>query len=152
MADENPIFLSPEAMKDAIGKEVAITTLNGIQHNGFIYAIDPITKSVVLTDSTGKKLDLLLYHAIKTIILGENIDERFILKLPSTIETELFEEKKQNLAKWLRENCIEVIEDGVSLKISDYVTIEPPYDLDHCYCTNTIVLERLQNIIKRMPV
>lgn len=147
------IFDSPESMRGAVGKEVIITTLNGITHRGFLYTIDPMTKTVVLTDDAGDKLNLILHHAIKNLECGQRSVERFILACPSkeVLLSSGSEEKKQKLMKLLKDNLIEVVEDGPLLRISDYVSIAPPYDVGHIYCTNTIVLERLSNIIKRMP-
>lgn len=151
---------SPDAInviKDVIGKEVRITTCNGEKHHGFVYVLDPIAKVVVLTNSERTTMDMVFSHAIKEMDLveGAGCIESFALKILAEDVTEApgdSNEKKQKLVNWLKENGIEVVEDGVLLKISDYVSIEPPYDLDHCYCANTVVLERLQKIIKRMPV
>lgn len=148
------IFGSPQAMRDTIGKEITITTLNGVNHNGFVYNIDPMSKSVVLTDNSGSDLIIIPHHAIKKLVLGTNFTDRFGInatKTETSIPIEVLEENKQKLMKWLKDNLIEVVEDGRILRISDHVSIEPPYDIDHCYCTNTVILERLRNIIKRMP-
>lgn len=148
---------SPDAIQDVIGKEVSITTCNGVKHHGFVYVVDPIAKVVVLTNSERTSINMVFSHAIREINLveGGRCIESFALKISAEDVSETpgdSPEKKQKLANWLKENGIEVLEDGALLKISDYVTIEPPYDLDHCYCTNTVVLERLQKIIKRMPL
>lgn len=151
---------SPDAInviKDIIGKEVRIITCNGATHRGFVYVLDPIAKIVVLTNSDRKQLDIVFSQAIKEMVVeeGGRSIKSFALKVPveDIRETPVDSvEKKQKLVNWLRENGIEVMEDGALLKISDYVTIEPPYDLEHCYCANTVVLERLQKIIKRMPL
>lgn len=152
--NDSHIFSSPQTINAAIGKEVRITTLNGTVHSGFIYAIDPITKTFVITDAAGKKLDIIMEHAIRTLDFGEKFSRRFALTvLPETVfpTSGDLEAKRQTLLKWLKENGIETVEDGAVLKILDYVSIEPPYDIDHCYCANTIVLERMQTIIKQMP-
>lgn len=147
------IFDSPQTIKGAIGREVRIKTRNGIDHKGFVYTIDPQTETVVLTDNLGAKVAIIPQHAIKNIVLGQNFVEKFAVRTETNKvqTTGVLEEKKKNLVKWLKDNLIEVVEDGDLLRISDYVSIEPPYDIDHCYCTNTVILERLQNIIKRMP-
>lgn len=147
---------TPQSAVDSIGKEVRITTLNGITHHGILYVVDPVTKAVILTNPERTELGVVLNHAIRSIELaiGGNAVESFLLNTQSqesraTDSTD--EEKKRKLVKWLQENGIEVLEDRNLLKISDSVTIEAPYDIHHCYCTNTVILERLQNIIKRMP-
>lgn len=149
----NKTFDSPQSMKSAIGREATLTTLNGVNHKGFVYTIDPQTETVVLTDKLGANLNIISRHAIKNIVLGQNFIEKFAFKATTNDgqTTGVLEEKKLNLVKWLKDNLIEVVVDGDLLRISDYVSIEPPYDIDHCYCTNTVILERLQNIIKRMP-
>lgn len=150
MNEENPIFENPHTMKDAIGKKVIIKTVDNRIHEGFIYVIDPISKTVVLTNETGSSVDLILHHGISKIDVIEGIKKVFTYPPKSTTAVNV-EEKKQTLKKWLIDNHVDVIEDGEMLKIGDHITIEPPYSINQCYCSNTVILERIQSIIKRMP-
>lgn len=143
------VFDSVQNMKNAIGKEVTITTLNGKTHWGNIFSIDPTTKTVLLTNPACQSVDVIMHHSIKNLTLSEHGKNLKASPTPQAYTS--LKEKKLKLMKWLKCNLIEVQEDGDALKISDHVIIDAPYDLDHCYCASTVVLERLREIINRMP-
>lgn len=139
-------------MRDAIGNEVIIKTVDNKSHAGFIYIIDPISKSVVLVNETGITLDIILYNAISSIDVVEGSKRVFPRESRTGGPIDNVEEKKIQLTKWLSDNYVDVREDGSVLRVGDHIIIEPPYTIDQCYCSNTVILERIQNIIKRMPV
>lgn len=136
-------------------KNVEILTSNGITHKGYVYAIDMVSGSVVIIDSLeGKQnVSIIFKHAIKSVKLSglnENISDTVIVESSTVENSEDIEQKKVNIKAWLSRNLIEVEEDGLSLKIGDDLVIEPPYDREHCFSGNTIILQRIQDILAKM--
>ncbi|GLV37800.1 hypothetical protein CBL_06498 [Carabus blaptoides fortunei] len=109
-------------------KNVEILTSNGITHKGYVYAIDVVSGSIVIIESQ----DVALENAT-----DDNADD--------------IEQKKTNIKAWLTKHFIQVEEDGLSLILGDDLVIEPPYDKEHCFSGNTIILQRIQDILAKMP-
>lgn len=151
MSEESYIFKDLCRMKNAIGNKAIIKTADNKSHAGFIYVIDPVSQSVVLVNETGNSLDIILYNAIISINVVE--EPKMIFHRDSRVEdsTGNVEEKKLKLKQWLSDNYVDVKEDGRVLRVGSHIIIEPPYTIDQCYCSNTVILERIQSIINRMP-
>lgn len=59
--------------------------------------------------------------------------------------------KRKNIVmQLLLENRFPVKEEGDVLQIEDTVSIEPPYYPENCACTNSIILSRIQGILRRV--
>lgn len=138
-----------------LNKNVEILTSNGITHKGYVYAIDMVSGSVVIIDrQDGKQnVSIIFKHAIKSVKLSgsnENISDIVIVESSTVENSEDIDQKKINIKAWLSKNLIQVEEDGLSLKIGDDLVIEPPYDKEHCFSGNTIILQRIQDILAKM--
>ncbi|XP_065162002.1 gem-associated protein 6-like [Atheta coriaria] len=143
-----------------IGIHATIQTVDNKTHVGYIYVVDPESKSVVLTtqktEHSSGDLIIITAPTIKNIQIDTTQDigeiNIFSEKRCQSYSIQDLQEKKKKLKDWLKLNLIDVVEDGEALKFQDHLIIEPPYDLDHCYCTNTIVLDRFKSLIEKMPV
>ena len=60
-------------------------------------------------------------------------------------------ELKEKVKAWLMKNMIPVTEEGDILKM-DTLQIHPPYGFEQCYCSNPIVLSRIQTLLQGMPM
>lgn len=94
MNEESYIFKNVLGMKDAIGNRVVIKTVDNKSHAGFIYVIDPTSRTVVLVNETGSTLDIILYNAISSIDIVEGIKKIFRHVPKCEDSTESVEEKK----------------------------------------------------------
>ncbi|CAG9771351.1 unnamed protein product [Ceutorhynchus assimilis] len=154
---EDNIFKNdPLYMKNLIGKSVKITTTEETSFEGIVYVIDPIYKTIVLhTKETGPNKHntvFILHHAIKSLeILSEEVKNGYLEEKMDTHSSSDMVQEKLRLKKWLQNMRINVDEIGDYLKIDDHLIIMPPYGLDNCICNNTIVLEKIRNIIGLMP-
>jgi len=61
--------------------------------------------------------------------------------------------KRKNAAmQLLLDNRFPVKEENDILLIEDTISIEPPYYPENCRCTNSIILNKLQNILMHVNV
>ncbi|RZB39282.1 Gemin6 domain containing protein [Asbolus verrucosus] len=139
-------------MKSLIGKTVSVETVDNQCHNGTVYVIDPVYKTVVLVNKESEpNLEFVLYRAIKSFkVLSDATDEDFLHNSDGVCTEEALQIKLK-LVKWLKHMFIDVKEDGDLLRVEDHLTIGAPYGKEDCMCDNTIVLERIRNIIDLMP-
>lgn len=145
-------------MKSLIGKTLKIVTVENVEYFGKVYVIDPIYKTVVLhcnKEATNSiQTVFVLFQAIKSVnIVSDQVDEKYLetgnIQIQSTPIPS--EELRLKLKRWLKHMFINVEECGDYLKIDDHLVIVPPYGPDNCICNNTIILERIRNIIELMP-
>ena len=91
------------------------------------------------------------------IVLGHTIKKIEILSEPETVIPELFVaekvaenvalQRKERIKKVLMENRFPVTETDDVIHIKDTVRIEPPYGIENCISTNSIILSRIQTIL-----
>ncbi|XP_066256822.1 gem-associated protein 6-like [Euwallacea similis] len=154
---EDKIFQNdPTYMKSLIGKTVHVKTIKNEVYTGVVYVIDPIYKTLVLhtKESASNKHDtvLILYFAIQSLeVLSQAIKENYLMNERPRTTTKEATHERERLKKWLHKMYINADEIGDYLKIDDNLLIMPPYGLDNCICSNTIVLEKIKNIISLMP-
>lgn len=80
-----------------------------------------------------------------------NLSDLFQNKnLTDQLGTKKASELKEKVKSWLVKNMIPVTEEGDILKM-DTLQIHPPYGLEQCYCSNPIVLSRIQTLLQSMP-
>lgn len=148
-------------MKSLIGKSVKIETVENTEYSGKVYVIDPVYKTIVLhcakPNTNGEeKIETvyILFHALKRLeILSDAIDDNYLKTNNIPVQTSGLsnEQLRIKLKRWLKHMFINVDECGDYLKIDNHLLIVPPYGLDNCICNNTIILERIRNIIGLMP-
>nr|CAH7759822.1 unnamed protein product [Callosobruchus chinensis] len=151
----DPLFNSdPIYMKSLIGKEIEVRTVSKKVYKGLVYVIDPIFKTVVLhcnrISENEHETVLILYHAIESLsLISDEVDQRYLQTPVETISSNIT--RKESLKKWLQHMQINVEESGDILRIDDHLIILPPYKLENCVSNNTIILERVRNILNQMP-
>ncbi|KAL1496985.1 hypothetical protein ABEB36_008022 [Hypothenemus hampei] len=155
-AEDNIFHNNVLHMKNLIGKTVKLLTKDQQAITGDVYVIDPIYKSVVLhtRDSSPNKHDavLVLYHAIESIeVISEEIKQGYLNGAVPERDMCNVDFEKRRLIKWLKQMGIDATESGDNLEITDHLLIVPPYGIDDCICNNTIILERIRNLIGLMP-
>ncbi|KAK9869485.1 hypothetical protein WA026_003239 [Henosepilachna vigintioctopunctata] len=139
--------------KSLIGKRVKIKTADNVFFEGIVYVIDPVYKTVILCDN--EKIRLFVYLSIECLeVLSEEVIEPSFLLEPKQNDIgdwKNIKERRERLCKWLKHMLINVKEEGEVLKVEEYLIIGPPYTQETCYCDNTIILERIRNILNMMP-
>ena len=155
-----------------VGKHLSITLVNGEMLHGFCYTVDPVTLSFILIvkdlQRTGKFITkLVIKHSVKDVMTvnipldyqGENF-ELYLERLNDALRgngmamdpSEIFR-RKEKLCKWLNLNHLPVLEreDNILSVVNGVAMIEPPYTVESCRSSNTIVLDRVMKIVKSCP-
>lgn len=148
--NNNPIY-----MMSLIGKTVEIKLDNNERYTGIVYVVDPIFKTVVIHERPRSDKHyvtrIVLHHAIKSLVVLS--DEKVESYLSETQPTngdngpEVLNGKRELIKKRFQNMCLNVEESGDCLKIDDNIVILPPYGPENCICSNTLILERIQNIL-----
>jgi len=166
----HPIFTkNPNEWMDLVHCFVSIETIGGKNLKGHVYTIDPVSESVVLVNfeeessSTNISVDIVMKDSIVDIEKIHNADEK-VKKMCSSLFRENVDEnfseseviaKRDRLKLWLEKNrfpvSISKTDDNI-LQISDALMIQPPYTDQSCLSTNEIILSRVQQLIKNMPI
>lgn len=159
--DEKSDFFNNDVlyMYSLIGKTVQITLLNNEILQGIVYVIDPIYKNIVIHERSFPDLQfvtkIVLYHAIKSMtVLPVGRIEQYITKnehIKTNINSDTLKHRKKVLKECFQNMYLHVEESGDCLKIDDNLVILPPYGPENCICNNTLILERIQNIMISMP-
>lgn len=144
--NNNPIY-----MKSLLGKSVQIILVDDEVIKGIVYVVDPVFKNVVIQERDHLITRIILYHAIKSVTVIsderiENIENIENVQTKSLNNVEL-NNRKTILKERFQNMCLHVEESGECLKIDDNLIIVPPYGPENCICNNTLILERIQNII-----
>lgn len=143
-----------------VDKFVRVTTIHNECREGTVYTIDPISESIVLVnDCDGRtSLDVVMRHIVKSVELNENgrISKYELLqKLFSAPSQDISEEEvsvqKKKVMQWLEKNRVPFVEIGEVLKIHDSLEIHPPYGIEQCVCSNTVILSRIKALLSSMP-
>lgn len=171
MAADDFTKLSPTSLQKFVDKKVTITLCDNRRIVGWVYTIDPITYCVVVLPvkedilskdvlvKTRDSVMFLMGHAVNSIIIDQddsslekpNFKDIFqAANCKSYSEDELIQ-RKAKLEEWLKKNRIPVegTDDGV-LCVMGVLWIDPPYEADCCRCTNEIVLNRVQTLIRNL--
>lgn len=174
--DQHEIFRrDPAELIQYVHCRVKVATIDGKQHIGWVYTIDPVSSTIVLMqyiiDINTKQLtrtnhaELILGHAVRSIevlergdlVLQADMDAMFKFSgNANAICGEEMARRCERLQQWLEQNRVPVGKaenrpDVLTIG-GDVLTIEPPYSVDSCLSTNEIILSRVQSLIKSMPV
>lgn len=153
-----------------IEKFICIETVNGKSLRGECFTIDPVTKSVVMIIQNNENkfvVEIIMQHAVKTIRVEENSTFTDVLSLAlfktqlndkifggmNNFDKKTLNERKTILLGWLRKNQLPVqLTDSDSLSVVNGIAmIEPPYTVESCRSTNTIVLDKVMKMIRACP-
>ena len=163
MADEDSeswSTLSSVALREFVDKKINVLLSDNSRKAGWVQAIDPVTRTIVLQEETddlnAKKLTFVMGHAISRVVLEESEGRP---RMTDFLEAEKakkysqddLNERKTELVEWLTKNRIPVtasLEDSAILSVMGVLFVEPPYDPDCCRCSNEIILDRIQKLIR----
>jgi len=152
-----------------IDKYIQIELVNGTIFGGECYTVDPVSGCVILIICNENEefcTQVIMKHAIKSFKLQENECENSqnLKDFKKRLDDKLFRssgcggsqettKRKEILFDWLKKNQLPVeLTDTESLSVvNGMATIEPPYTVDCCRSTNTIVLDKVMKIIKACP-
>lgn len=124
----------------------------------FCFSVVLITKAENQTYS----MHIVLKESIKSMEISTdipenqrniNLKELFLNKhlTDSSGSKKRQAEQKEKVKAWLLKNMIPVTEEEDILKM-DSLQIHPPYGAEQCYCSNQIVLSRIQQLLNAMPL
>lgn len=148
---------------------VVVMLKDSTELQGECFTIDPVSDSIILIvqdkENNTFRPQVITSHAVEAMEIREStFDEEFMTFKEKFLDLLYGSNKSQSLTdniisrrdqmkKWLEENRLPVsILDGDVLSvINGIVVIEPPYNIDSCRSTNTIVLGKLMKIIRACP-
>ena len=171
MADEKEeswAALSSVALRQFTSKKISILLSDSSRKVGWVHAVDPVTHTVVLEEENecsrtenSKKLTFVLGHAISRVVVEKDVDSSegprhqladFAGAENSTeYSKEQLVKRKEELIDWLTRNRVPVTEcsdNSSMLSVMGVLFVEPPYDPDCCRCSNEIILDRIQKLIR----
>lgn len=103
-------------------------------------------------------MDIVLGHSVANIIpifcedtSEEPIPDELLFGTGEQISEEEAESRRVQLKAWLCANHIPVVEDGNMLVLEDVIVIDSPYGLNQCLVSNDVIMERVHNLMKKMP-
>lgn len=151
-------------------KFICIELVNGKCLKGECFTIDPITKSIVIVvqnnDVEMFSIEVVMQHAVKSINREEDLSKdntlftTFKKSLCSKLfggkdkfDKELLLKRKQTLLCWFKKNQlpVELTDSDTFSVVHGVAMIEPPYTVECCRSTNTIILDKVMKIIKACP-
>ena len=163
MADEDGdswSTLSSVALWEFVDKKISVLLSDNSRKAGWVQAIDPVTRTIILQeeidDLNAKKLTFVLGHAISRVALEESEGRPRMSDFLETEKAKKYSQddlntRKTELVEWLTKNRIPVtesLEDSAMLSVMGVLFVEPPYDPDCCRCSNEIILDRIQKLIR----
>ena len=176
MADEEGHFedyreLSPDKLRDLVHCFVHITLLEGEELQGWIYTIDPVSRTIVLAKdsdeddaeinvSNPEPIVFVMSRAVKQLRLQKTTRQEpewlsnFAAKRKNNFTKDELQKRKSSLVEWLNKNRVPILNNSADedvVKVAGSLVIEPPYDVDSCKGTNEIVLDRIRKLIRTMP-
>lgn len=167
---DHPIFTKdPNEWMELVHCFVSVETKGGKNIKGYVFTIDPVSESIVLVNfedefsTTNTSVDIVMKDSVVDIEKIHNADEK-VKKMCSSLFRQNIDEdisesemvgRRDKLKLWLEKNRFPVsisTSDDQVLQISDALMIQPPYTDKSCLSTNEIILSRVQQLIKNMPV
>ena len=156
----------PSSLAEFVNRKVHLTLSDGSTKEGWVYTVDPVTKTFVMLETSGagkqthsSSLSFVMGHAVQcaraTTKAGElcpDFDRILKTGTTSSYSDEQLRLRKSELKVWLERNRLPVTEkEGEVLCVLDVLRVEPPYEMDCCRCSNEIILDRIQRLIRNMP-
>lgn len=154
--EEKPVL----ELRNYVNHRVEVERTDKMKNIGWVYTIDPVTRTIVLYEELGEKAKLttVFSHAICNIDIIEKpcdrINEIFRCldnEKKDDLSDEEMEKRRGDLKNWLEKNRLPVQESGETLKIANALDIFPPYTPESCQSNNEVILSRVRNIIKSLP-
>lgn len=145
--------------KRALGCNIEVETIHKTTFSGRLYVMDPQSKSIVLLQDDQKTV-IIPGHAVSrvntdAVSFGEHDLSDFLLhplrRDSISYNPEQLNQRKDKLKNWLTQNGLDIEDNDGTLKCQDHVFIEAPYKEENCLCTNVILLERIRNVLAKLP-
>ncbi|KAL0267553.1 UNVERIFIED_CONTAM: hypothetical protein PYX00_009798 [Menopon gallinae] len=153
--------VDPDDLKRYVDRYVEICFVDGAKLSGIVYTVDPVSQSYILVTKEGKSVSvkIVMKHSIKSVSAVPEIPEELkTLDLNNIFKNNIDQKTgnevkamKEKVKLWLLKNMIPVEEKG-DLLMLDTLEIHPPYNADSCFSSNSIVLDRIQNLLKDMKL
>lgn len=158
-----------QTLREYTDKRIIIYFANSCKKVGWVHAIDPVTRAVVLEEenesSSGgnsRKLAFVMGHAISHVILEEEdiypkeglrreINELIESRKTNEYSKDELAKLREEMIEWLTLNRVPVSQcpdNEAVLSVMGVLFLEPPYDSECCRCSNEIILDRVQKLIK----
>ena len=133
--------------KTLIGAFARVGTVDGVTSEGFIYVIDPLTKSVILTNKS--RVTLVIGFSLKSLEVPGDVPY-LDTEWPSILCVDV-SDRRRRVVSWLKKHMLQVQEANGVLQIQEDVRIHPPYTVEQCESENEVVLERIIWILQQLP-
>lgn len=108
---------------------------------------------ILIQQEDNKKFNakVLVGHSIDKIELttnaGMNLPEFFPMTQLNLSPIQLTE-RKEAIKKLMIEKRLSIKDNNGVLIIENMLSIEPPYQIENCICSNAIIMSRIQNILQ----
>ncbi|XP_059472918.1 uncharacterized protein LOC132195141 [Neocloeon triangulifer] len=136
-----------------LGKVVQVSLSNKTVFEGTVFTIDPVSRSVILLERESGRLQILMGHAVTLIqdCPGVNAEDVSNL-LPSTNVPRGPSGGIEAVKQWFKTHRINVEElKGGILVVGGAVTLCAPYVAEMCTGDNEMVVDRIREVLRRMP-
>lgn len=166
-AQKHDIFEEdPGDLMRYVYKEIEICTVDGRSHRGWVYTVDPVSLTFGLVQFLPQKqvsqIEFILGHAIKDIVLlsddvdayKDALDCLFKSASSAVVSSAELTCRRGKVVSWMMKNRIPIEtcrEQPDVLSIGDVLLISPPYLPENCQSTNGIILNKIQELLKRLP-
>jgi len=170
----HPVFLNdPVKLSKFLYCHVEVKTVFGETVSGGLLSVDPVSDTAVIlaANPTSKAIDtkdfdsstIVLVPRVKwdSLVVVNGSDEvKGVVKkcLPRQKEAAVSLTREEvrkvqgEVKDWLVRNGLSVEEEGDLLSVHNgTVIIAPPFDSDSCRANNAIVLDRVNQLLKKMP-
>ncbi|XP_022087607.1 gem-associated protein 6-like [Acanthaster planci] len=160
------VELSPSDWCLLVSKRVEVISTDSKSHTGWIFTVDPVSRSIVLADFPDNQramTEVIMGHAIHTVTLVGDPTPQCLDRLNGLLQSggqsdnlsaEEIAQRKTDLKQWLEKHHIPVALSGENsdlLSIAGALYIEPPYGVQNCVSANEIILARVQALIQAKP-
>ncbi|XP_078714863.1 gem-associated protein 6 [Lampetra fluviatilis] len=160
--------LSPLRWQELLHKHVRVCADEGVQREGWVYTVDPVSASIMLVTrpspgSPELTLCTVMGHAVRSVVETQApggdaaaatsecpsmLFRPAARHLPS-LGAEEVASRRQALLVWLRRNHVPVEERGDELLVAGgALSVAPPYGPDDCSSANEIILERVRRLVQ----
>lgn len=172
MADEEGetwSTLSIARLRKYTNRRVVVYFNNRGKKEGWVHAIDPVTRTIVLEEENdkspgapSKKLTFIMAHAISHVVLvdqdgySDEVHHEITDFIGSGKSNEYSEDElakmRGEMIEWFALNRVVPVtqcsDNPAVLSVMGVLFLEPPYDHECCRSSNEIILDRVQKLIR----
>lgn len=176
MADEkveNWSSLSIATLRKYSNRRVVVFLNNSSKKEGWVHAIDPVTRTIVLEEENdkscrarSKKLTFIMAHAMSNLVLvdqdvySNEVHHEITDFIGSGKSSEYSEDElakmRGEMMEWFALNRVGPVtqcsDNPAVLSVMGVLFLEPPYDPECCRCSNEIILDRVQKLIRAKQI